>query len=665
MPKAAKAKCYAVRNGREGPKIYNTWEEAKINVARYPGAIHKSFPLSQIKEAETWVNLEPATQRTYTQARPISRNLSAASIASSNATSTTGSTSDTYEDAIDFEDELDSMPFQLSQDKNPHIVKPEPGPSRLPAVDAAPPVVNAPPPQDIKLSKEQRDVLEMVKSGRNVFFTGSAGTGKSVLLREIIKHCLEQKRRLAITASTGIASVNIGGCTVHSWSGIGLGKEAKEVLVCKLIGKPKWIEEKKRRQWAADHHVPYKADPYEPDWLGGAAMDRWIKTKTLIVDEISMIDGVLFDKLEFIARIIRRSDEPFGGLQLVLSGDFCQLPPVPDKHGDLENSQVFAFEANTWDRCVGRPVFLTKVFRQKDQAFVDMLNAMRFGLLAPATVVKFKGLSRPVVYEDGIEPTDLFPTRKEVDNANSERLSKLPPPVHTYQSQDVPGHDERGNRIKIQTMRTLLSRLVAPEKLVLKERAQVMLIKNIVQGSLVNGSVGIVIGFCTCREAVQEGTQIAQVDNHKNKEKQVETKKEPTIPEEFMRANRVWPKVRFQNGSTLLCIPSTFEVNNSDSSIAALRQQVPLILAWALSIHKSQGQTLERVRVNLRTTFEKGQAYVALSRATSMNTLQVLDFDPVRVMAHERVLTWMREQTGESFLIQDDVDDELELWGDV
>ncbi|KAL4244565.1 ATP-dependent DNA helicase [Abortiporus biennis] len=444
------------------------------------------------------------------------------------------------------------------------------------------------------------------------------------------------------------------GCTIHSWAGIGLGKEVKEMLVCRLIGGHKWTEEKEARELALKDGVSYFADPSDDSWLGNSpAMRRWIITKTLIIDEISMIDGELFDKLDFIARIIRRNDKPFGGIQLVLSGDFCQLPPVPDKLPNGEKKKVtFAFESQSWKRCIGRPVILTKVFRQKDQDFIDMLNAMRYGHVSKDTDVKFKHLARTVVYEDGIEPSELFPKRDQVDNANSKRLESLCTPAKAYNAIDTPGIDERGYPVTQFKMDDLLKPLVAKEQIVLKVGAQVMLIKNLVQGELVNGSVGIVVGFSTCREADRAGTQIAQFDSVENDPNegglQENIQQLTRLDRILMRRNEHYPVVRFQNGWRVLCIPATFEVNNLNSTVAASREQVPLILAWALSIHKSQGQTLERVRVNLRSTFEKGQAYVALSRATSMETLQVLNFNSTCVMAHERVLTWMREQTDDS-----------------
>ncbi len=186
------------------------------------------------------------------------------------------------------------------------------------------------------LSEEQERVINLVtKQKKSVFFTGSAGTGKSVLLREIIKalriNFTREPDRIAVTASTGLAACNIGGVTLHSFGGIGLGKEAVPELVKKI----------KRNQ---------------------KAKNRWMRTKVLIVDEISMVDGDLFDKLEAIARIVRNNGRPFGGIQLVITGDFFQLPPVPD-YGKISK---FSFDAATWNTSIEHTIGLTQVFRQKD-----------------------------------------------------------------------------------------------------------------------------------------------------------------------------------------------------------------------------------------------------------------------------------------------------------
>lgn len=243
------------------------------------------------------------------------------------------------------------------------------------------------------LSDEQRSVLDLVaEHKKSVFFTGSAGTGKSVLLRETIKVLRDKHRperdRVAVTASTGLAACNVGGVTLHSFAGIGLGKEAVPELVKKIKRNAK-------------------------------AKMRWLRTKVLIVDEISMVDGDLFDKLEAIARAIRNNGRPFGGIQLIITGDFFQLPPVPD-YGRVSK---FSFDAATWNTSIEHTIGLTQVFRQKDPGalldvvdqrclltvavFANMLNEMRLGRLTPKSVDAFRALNRPLSFADDFEATEL------------------------------------------------------------------------------------------------------------------------------------------------------------------------------------------------------------------------------------------------------------------
>ena len=227
------------------------------------------------------------------------------------------------------------------------------------------------------LSTEQKDVVSAVlDKGKSVFFTGSAGTGKSVLMRTIIAKFKDRFRRepdrLAVTASTGLAACVIEGQTLHSWAGIGLGKEPVPELVKKIKRNAK-------------------------------TKQKWLRTKALVIDEISMVDADLFDKLEQIARNIRNNGRPFGGIQLVVTGDFFQLPPVPEKNAVAK----FAFDAATWNTCIEHTILLTHVFRQKDPAFASMLNEIRLGKLTPATVASFQRLSRPLDFKDEVEATEL------------------------------------------------------------------------------------------------------------------------------------------------------------------------------------------------------------------------------------------------------------------
>ena len=227
------------------------------------------------------------------------------------------------------------------------------------------------------LSDEQKGVLRsVVEDGKSVFFTGSAGTGKSVLMRQIIaqlkRKYSREPDRVAVTASTGLAACNIEGITLHSFSGIGLGKEPAPELVKKI----------KRN---AKHK------------------QRWLRTKVLIVDEVSMVDGDLWDKLEHVARALRNNGRPFGGMQIVVTGDFFQLPPVPDAN----RAAKFAFDAQTWNTVVEHTILLTHVFRQRDPAFAGMLNEMRLGKLTQASINEFKKLERDVNYKDELSATEL------------------------------------------------------------------------------------------------------------------------------------------------------------------------------------------------------------------------------------------------------------------
>jgi len=468
------------------------------------------------------------------------------------------------------------------------------------------------------LSDEQRAVAKaVVDEGKSVFFTGSAGTGKSVLMRSIISQLRSKYKRepdrLAITASTGLAACVIEGTTLHSWAGIGLGKEPAPELVKKIKRNAK-------------------------------TKTKWLRTKVLIVDEISMVDGELFDKLEQIARALRNNGRPFGGIQLVVTGDFFQLPPVPEKNQVAK----FAFDAATWNTCIEHTILLTHVFRQKDPEFANMLNEMRLGKLTQPSINEFRKLARPLQFNDDVDATELFPTRGEVDGANNTRMQRLSGQAMTYAATDS-GVSDLNVRNKI------LANFMAPENLTLKKGAQVMLIKNI-DPQLVNGTLGKVLSF------MDEATYATYKDDEETyrtayREGMSDDEETKTAREKFNLARfknkepgavtRYWPMVRFPlaDGTTrdMLCQPEEWKTESQQGEIVAKRVQVPLILAWALSIHKAQGQTLSRVKVDLGKVFERGQAYVALSRATSQAGLQVLRFDPKKVLVHPKVTSFYQK----------------------
>ncbi|GAV52609.1 hypothetical protein ZYGR_0AG06000 [Zygosaccharomyces rouxii] len=522
----------------------------------------------------------------------------------------------------------------------------------------------------IRLSKEQEDVIHLAKEGHNIFYTGSAGTGKSVLLREMIKVLKSTygSDGVAITASTGLAACNIGGITVHSFAGVGLGNGEADKL-CKKVRRSK-------------KHVR-----------------RWQEVSALVIDEISMLDGELLDKLNYIAKKIRRNDQPFGDIQLIFCGDFFQLPPV-NKNDDKQTK--FAFESNIWREGIDVTIMLEKVFRQQgDTKFVEMLNKMRLGKIDEDTETEFKKLNRPLP-EDEIIPAELYSTRHEVERANNFRLRGLPGKVHLYHAIDGGSLEDESLKEK------LLQNFLAPKELSLKVGAQVMMIKNI-DASLVNGSLGKVIDFMDPETYMFYDTVIKhpEIDSdslealrnpevrkryfkeqkmNEDDEQQVRNKglkdvfsrneaDEPSFElgdtifdflkhsapdgeeersnierkmeliKEIHRSSksgRKLPLVRFKTSDagsrTVLVEPEDWAIEDENERPLVSRVQLPLMLAWSLSIHKSQGQTLPKVKVDLRRVFERGQAYVALSRAVSREGLQVLNFDKTRIKAHQRVV---------------------------
>lgn len=520
----------------------------------------------------------------------------------------------------------------------------------------------------ILLSKEQEDVMALAEKGFNIFYSGSAGTGKSVLLREIIKLLKKNYGHdaVAVTASTGLAACNIGGITVHSFAGIGLGK-----------GDAKKLYQKVRR---SKKHK-----------------ERWEKINALIIDEISMLDGDLLDRLDFIAQKIRRNKRPFGGIQLIFCGDFFQLPPVSK---DPDNPTRFAFEAALWSEGIDVTIMLQKVFRQQgDTEFIDMLNKMRLGQIDQKTETEFKKLSRPLPNDD-IIPAELYSTRLEVDRANTSRLSKLPGIANTFLAID-------GGTLQDQEAKNrLLQNFLAPQVLQLKVGSQVMMIKNI-DSTLVNGSLGKVIDFIDADtymfyETMVENPDLAveELEKYKSNPELLRERwnvensdndaviRRKSAKDQFCRVDpdlsthsindnifdflvnadhnttsdidgierkrrlineihkssnrKKLPLVRFRTADlstrTVLVEPEDWVIEDENEKPLVSRVQLPLMLAWSISIHKSQGQTLPKVKVDLRRIFEKGQAYVALSRAVSRDGLQVLNFDKSRIQAHEKVL---------------------------
>ena len=409
------------------------------------------------------------------------------------------------------------------------------------------------PTQDATFAPEQQRAFDLALGGSNVFLTGGPGTGKSFTLRKIIDG-LEEKNgsgSVLVWAPTGVAAILVGGQTINSKPGPG---------------------------------IPEGSSGFENMW---AHKKYWREVKTLVIDEISMVDGALLDTLDEVARRVRGNSKPFGGLQLILCGDFYQLPPVT-KGGAAPR---FAFEARCWPSVVRRCFELHKVFRQSDPEFIDALAQVRVGRCSAAAEAMLRACrGRPLPDFDGISATRLFTHKDDCNRLNEQRLRALPGAAVTFRARDS-GRDEAAlSALRVSTP--------APPELQLKVGAQVILTKTLDQEKgLVNGAAGVVVKLLASKN----------------------------------------PVVRFRAGLELIVRVEPFTLS-SGGAVVATRQQLPLDYGWAISVHKSQGMSLARVQMSLGRAFESGQVYVALSRARSLDGLSLIDIDFSKIRANPKVV---------------------------
>jgi ATP-dependent DNA helicase PIF1 len=434
----------------------------------------------------------------------------------------------------------------------------------------------------MELSREQQIAFDKYVQGHNIFITGPGGAGKSELIRIIYKHANSRFKDIYVTALTGCASIllNCKAKTIHSWAGIGLGNGTTEQLIMK-IKKNKFLKA------------------------------VWKGTDILIVDEVSMLSLKLFNMLNIIGKAVRGNQKPFGGIQLIFSGDFYQLPPVGDH---LEpDTQSFCFESDDWNTVFHRDcqIELKKIFRQTDDIYSTILNQIREGRIKKrSNELLLEYVGRELDPNLIAEPTKLYPTKNKVEQINITKMSALHGEEREYKLRYIKDVEMTKGEKEIRRQFTdndiqleldfLSGNLMCEKEMKVKIGAQVMCIINIKseKGDILicNGSQGIVKEFCEITGC---------------------------------------PKVKYNNGIEMVMMRNIWL---SDKIPGIGVSQIPLILSWALTIHKSQGATLDAAEIDVGSgIFECGQTYVALSRVKSLNGLYLTSFDAKRIRINKKV----------------------------
>ncbi len=399
----------------------------------------------------------------------------------------------------------------------------------------------------------QATALEIMKSGHNVFLTGGPGAGKTYVLNEYIEYLNDHGVEIAVTAPTGIAASHIGGMTLHSFFGVGIRESLSQYDIENLT--------EKKYLW-----------------------DRMKNLKVLVIDEISMLSPELFASIDALLRAFKFSVKPFGGIQVILTGDFFQLPPVSKQ----VKEKRFAFQSEVWQDCKLSICYLDGSYRHEDETLLHILNEIREGEVSEDSMERFRGRYKKHPDIDGAI-TKLYTHNMDVDRINEEALAEIDEPLKVFEAHTT------GAKKWIERM--LASSLVLPT-LKLKKGALVFFIKNDREGKYINGTLGTVVDFDTF------GTPIIE-----------------TFSGDMIKADRV-----------------EWSFQDDDGKILATIKQIPLRLAWAITIHKSQGMTLDAAEIDLSKAFEPGQGYVALSRIRSLDGLKLMGLNQTALAIDQYVL---------------------------
>ena len=462
----------------------------------------------------------------------------------------------------------------------------------------------------------QSSALDILKTGQNVFLTGSAGSGKTYTLNQYIDYLRARRVPVAVTASTGIAATHMNGTTIHSWSGIGIKDELTDRDLSNLS----------RKQFLAD---------------------RLKDTAVLIIDEISMLHAKQINLVSQVLKHVRKNDKAFGGIQVVVAGDFFQLPPIGSK-GE-SNREKFAFMSEAWLDAKFHICYLSEQHRQVSEAanggldLDDILNQIR---RQEVTFEAITALEATFDQNVDIKRTRLYTHNLNVNSINDKELAALEGEMMRFTATST-GDSKLVETLK-KTVRT-------QDDLVLKVGAKVMFIKNNTELGVSNGTMGELIGFAAVKinddkdnsdDLIEDDSESTENDADKNiKGKGKKTTKDKDKPKVKKPSTQKMPVVRLNSGREVIAEPEEWIIEDETGDVLASYEQVPLCLAWAITIHKSQGMTLDAAEIDLSRTFELGQGYVALSRLKSLAGLQLLgmndmslQLDPLARGADKRFL---------------------------